>query len=99
RHRPRFERAVVEVVRTAFAHRLRVGVRQLGLADEHLTANGPNGSELAVLACSDGAVHTQPLADVAVLAHALPHFRSWPIDRDLHRDGDIGRIGDHDTYR
>src|SRR4029434_7228648 len=49
-HRPRFERAVIEDVRTARAHWLRVCIRELGLPDEDLVRDRPHSAELTILA-------------------------------------------------
>ena len=98
-HRPRFERAVIEDVRTARAHRLRVGIRELGLADQDLVRDRPHGAELTILALGDRAGNLEPLADVAVLADALPDFGSRLVDCDLERNRDVGRIGDDGGIR
>ena len=42
---PCFERAVIEVVRAAFPHRLRVGVGKLGAADEDLAGHRADRAE------------------------------------------------------
>src|SRR5215204_3456038 len=93
-HRACFERAVIEDVWAAGAHRLRVGVRQLGLADEYFVGHRPYRAELTILALCNRAGNLEPLADIAVLADALPHVGSGLVDRDLHRNRDVGRVGD-----
>src|SRR6185312_3158749 len=94
RHGTRFERAVVHVVAHALADRLRVGVRQLGPADENFVRDRPHRAELAVLAGEQRARlrHLEPLADVAVLADALPHLGGGTVHVDLHHDGVIGGV-------
>src|SRR5262249_59889037 len=78
--------------RRAFLRSLRIGVRELGPAHEHLGAHSANGAKLAVRARCDLAPrrNLQPFADVAVLADALPHFRCRTVDCDFHRNGRIG---------
>ncbi len=46
RYRPRLQRAVVEIVRSAFPHRLRVGVGEFRLAYQNLVADRPHRCRL-----------------------------------------------------
>ena len=99
RHRPRLERAVIEIVRPAFSHGLGVGVGELGLSHQDLAADGTHGAEFTVLARGDRARDPQPLADIAELADALPHFGGGTVDGDFQRNGDVGRRGDRAADR
>src|SRR5205814_2276344 len=61
---PCLQGPVIQVVRSADSYRLCVGVRQFGLADEHLGTNRANSADLSVSARRDGARDPEPFADV-----------------------------------
>src|SRR5882762_3334650 len=70
-HRPRLQRAVIEIVRTAGSHGLRVGVGQFGFSHEDLARDGTHGAEFTSLARGDLKRTPEPLASGAVLTAAF----------------------------
>ena len=63
-------------------------------------ADRSDRADLAVLAGDDRAGrNAQPLADVAVLADALPDFGGGTVHRDLQRDHHVRRVGHRQRRR